>query len=161
MVGWLRLTSHRQRGHLETTPPFTVPCEGREARFLHHTHQESYPRPLRGSLWHYRCATPARLLYTCMPVWWGLLTWRCAGPWWCRVAGRMRWSWCSLARPYLRWSASRRWTAAADRWTCWLVASDSCSPARTPQTLHPHAENEKNKNILFSNYAPSAWERQK
>ena len=23
---------HRQRGHLETAPPFTVPCEGREAR---------------------------------------------------------------------------------------------------------------------------------
>ena len=30
--GWLCLTSHRQRGHLETAPPFTVPCEGREAR---------------------------------------------------------------------------------------------------------------------------------
>ena len=29
MVGWLSLTSHRQRGHLETAPPFTVPCEGR------------------------------------------------------------------------------------------------------------------------------------
>ena len=28
----LCLTSHRQRGHLETAPPFTVPCEGREAR---------------------------------------------------------------------------------------------------------------------------------
>ena len=32
LVGWLCLTSHRQRGHLETAPPFTVPCEGREAR---------------------------------------------------------------------------------------------------------------------------------
>ena len=32
MVGWLCLTSHRQRGHLETAPPFTVPCKGREAR---------------------------------------------------------------------------------------------------------------------------------
>ena len=31
MVGWL-VVSHRQRGHLETAPPFTVPCEGREAR---------------------------------------------------------------------------------------------------------------------------------
>ena len=31
-VGWLCLTSHRQRGHLETAPPFTVPCEGGEAR---------------------------------------------------------------------------------------------------------------------------------
>ena len=30
--GWLCLTSHRQRGHLETAPPFIVPCEGREAR---------------------------------------------------------------------------------------------------------------------------------
>ena len=29
LVGWLCLTSHRQRGHLETAPPFTVPCEGR------------------------------------------------------------------------------------------------------------------------------------
>ena len=25
VVGWLCLTSHRQRGHLETAPPFTVP----------------------------------------------------------------------------------------------------------------------------------------
>ena len=32
LVGWLCLTSHRQRGHLETAPPFTVPCEGCEAR---------------------------------------------------------------------------------------------------------------------------------
>ena len=32
LVGWLCLTSHRQRGHLETAPPFTVPCERREAR---------------------------------------------------------------------------------------------------------------------------------
>ena len=31
LVGWLCLTSHRQRGHLDTAPPFTVPCEGREA----------------------------------------------------------------------------------------------------------------------------------
>ena len=30
-VGWLCLTSHRQRGHLETATPFTVPSEGREA----------------------------------------------------------------------------------------------------------------------------------
>ena len=26
-------TSHQQPGHLETVPPFTVPCEGRGARF--------------------------------------------------------------------------------------------------------------------------------
>ena len=32
LVGWLCFTSHRQRGHLETAPPFTVPCEGREVR---------------------------------------------------------------------------------------------------------------------------------
>ena len=32
LVGWLCLTSHRQRDHIETAPPFTVPCEGREAR---------------------------------------------------------------------------------------------------------------------------------
>ena len=32
LVCWLCLTSHRQRGHLETAPPFTVSCEGREAR---------------------------------------------------------------------------------------------------------------------------------
>ena len=28
---WL-IVSHRQRSHLETAPPFTVPCEGRETR---------------------------------------------------------------------------------------------------------------------------------
>ena len=33
LVGWMCFTSHRQRGHLETVPPFTVPCEGREPRF--------------------------------------------------------------------------------------------------------------------------------
>ena len=27
LVGWLCLTSHRHRGHLETASPFTVPCE--------------------------------------------------------------------------------------------------------------------------------------
>ena len=30
LVGWLCLTSYRQRGHLEMAPPFTVPCEGRK-----------------------------------------------------------------------------------------------------------------------------------
>ena len=33
LVGSLCLTSHRQRGHLETAPPFTVPCKGRQACF--------------------------------------------------------------------------------------------------------------------------------
>ena len=28
----LCFTSRQQRGHLETAPPFSVPCEGREAR---------------------------------------------------------------------------------------------------------------------------------
>ena len=28
----LCITSLQQRGHLETAPPFTVPCEGRQAR---------------------------------------------------------------------------------------------------------------------------------
>ena len=59
LVGWLYLTSHRQRGHLETSPPFTVPCEGREARSIHRSHRELNPGPSRGSPLHYRCATPA------------------------------------------------------------------------------------------------------
>ena len=54
-------TSHRQRGHLETAPPFTVPCEGLEARSLHHSHRESNPRPSRGSPLHWnitlKCTT--------------------------------------------------------------------------------------------------------
>ena len=40
--GWLCFTFHRQRGHLETAPPFTVP---REVRFLHRSHRESIPVP--------------------------------------------------------------------------------------------------------------------
>ena len=30
LVGWFCFTSHRQQGHLERAPPFTVPCKGRE-----------------------------------------------------------------------------------------------------------------------------------
>ena len=30
----LFFTSLQQRGHLETAPPFTVPCEGGEARYI-------------------------------------------------------------------------------------------------------------------------------
>ena len=41
--------------------PFTVPCEGCKARFLHHSHRESNPGPMRGSPLHYHCATPALL----------------------------------------------------------------------------------------------------
>ena len=40
-------------------PPFTVPREGSEARFLHGTHRESNPGPLGGSTLHNHCATPA------------------------------------------------------------------------------------------------------
>ena len=58
-VGWLCFTSHRQRGHLEMAPPFTVRCEGREARLLHRTHRELNSEPSRGSPLHYRCATQA------------------------------------------------------------------------------------------------------
>ena len=61
LVGWLFLTSHRQRGHLETAPPFTVPREGREARKIHRTHRESNPGPSHGSPLCYRCATQAPL----------------------------------------------------------------------------------------------------
>ena len=60
LIGYV-LTSHRQRGHLETAPPFTVPCEGREAQFLQHSHQELNPVSSRGSPLHYRWATPAPL----------------------------------------------------------------------------------------------------
>ena len=58
-VGWLCFTSHRQRGHLETAPPFTV--EGRESRFLHSFHWESNSGPSHGSPLHYRCTTPHQL----------------------------------------------------------------------------------------------------
>ena len=65
IVGWfvgnLCLTSHRQRGHYETAPPFTVPCEGREAWFLHRSHRVLNPRQSCDSPLHYRCATPAPL----------------------------------------------------------------------------------------------------
>ena len=33
LVSWLCFTSLRLRGHLKTAPPFTVPCEGREAQY--------------------------------------------------------------------------------------------------------------------------------
>ena len=59
LVGWLCFASTRQRDHLETASPFTVPCEGRGARFLHRSHRESNPGPSRGSPLLYRCATPA------------------------------------------------------------------------------------------------------
>ena len=65
LVGWLCFTFHRQRGHLETAPPFAVPCEGREALFLHRSHRESNPAPTRDSPLHYRCATQLTwMIYT-------------------------------------------------------------------------------------------------
>ena len=73
MVGWLCLMSHRQRCHLEMAPPFTVPCEGREARLIHRSDRELNPRPSHGSPLRYRCATqaPLYIIYAsvlCMPV---------------------------------------------------------------------------------------------
>ena len=44
--------------------PFTGPCKGREARFLHCPHRESNPGRVRGSLLRNCCATPALLLKT-------------------------------------------------------------------------------------------------
>ena len=49
LIGLVCFTSHRQRGHLKTAPPFTVPCEGREARQIHRSHRESNPGPSHGS----------------------------------------------------------------------------------------------------------------
>ena len=63
LVGWLCLTSHRHRGHLETAPPFTVPCEGREARYKHRSDRELNPGPSHGSPFRYRCATKAPLTF--------------------------------------------------------------------------------------------------
>ena len=56
LVGWLCFKSHRRRGQLETAPPFTVPCEGREPRFLNRSHWESNSGLSRGSPLHYRSA---------------------------------------------------------------------------------------------------------
>ena len=56
LIGWLCFMSHRQQGHFETAAPFTVPCEGCEARFIHRSHRESNPGPSHGSPLHYHCA---------------------------------------------------------------------------------------------------------
>ena len=48
LVGCFFLAPNRQRGLIDTAPLFTVPCEGRKARFLHRSQQESN-----------HCATPA------------------------------------------------------------------------------------------------------
>ena len=59
VFSWLCLTSHRQLGHLETAPPFTVPCEGSEARLIHRSDRDLNPGPSHGSPLRYRCATQA------------------------------------------------------------------------------------------------------
>ena len=51
--------SHRQHGHLETVPPFTVPCEGHEARLIHRTHRESNPGPSQHENKMFKCDKPA------------------------------------------------------------------------------------------------------
>ena len=51
----------RQHGHLEAAPQLTIPCEGREIRFLHCPYWESNPGLLHGTPLHIRCATPALL----------------------------------------------------------------------------------------------------
>ena len=58
LVGWLDMfhVSSTTRAFRDGTP-FTVPCEGREARFLHRSHRESNLGSSRGSPLHYRCAT--------------------------------------------------------------------------------------------------------
>ena len=53
-VGWLIVFNVPS-----TAGSFTVPCEGREARFLPRSHQESNPGSLCGSPLHNRCTTPA------------------------------------------------------------------------------------------------------
>ena len=57
VFGLLWFRSHRQRGHLETAPQFTVPCEGPGARFIYRSHRESNHWPSRCSPLNYRCAT--------------------------------------------------------------------------------------------------------
>ena len=56
-VDWLCFTSHRQLGHLEMAPPFTVPWEGCEARFLPTRNQNLGHRVAV----HYTTAAPCQL----------------------------------------------------------------------------------------------------
>ena len=50
---YIRLTARSFRDGT----PFTVPCGGREARFLHRSHRELNPGPSRGSPLHHRIAS--------------------------------------------------------------------------------------------------------
>ena len=62
VVGWLCLTSHRHREMARDGTPFTVLCEGREARFLHLSKRESNPRSSCGSTLLNCCTMPAPYL---------------------------------------------------------------------------------------------------
>ena len=75
-VAWLFLTSHRQRGHLKTAHPFTVPCEGREARLLHLPGIEprvvvwqSITKPLRHASSSLQCINPANSVIWAGDLW--------------------------------------------------------------------------------------------
>ena len=63
LVVCLYFMFHRQPGHLETAPPFTVPCEGCEARFSHHSNGNQTPCPCE--VVHYTNAAP-RQLHSCL-----------------------------------------------------------------------------------------------
>ena len=52
----LCFTSLQQRGHLETAPPFTVPCEGR--KLGKYTIPTGNPTPGRRVAVHYSTAAP-------------------------------------------------------------------------------------------------------
>ena len=58
-TGWLCLTSNRQRGHLETVPPFTVPCDER-----FYTVPTENRTQGRGVGVHYTTAAPRQLYIT-------------------------------------------------------------------------------------------------
>ena len=64
----LCFTSLQQRGHLEMAPWFTVPCEGREARWINRSHRNSNPGRSCGSPLHYRGAKQALLTF-CYYLW--------------------------------------------------------------------------------------------
>ena len=78
LIGWLCFTSHRQRGHLETAPPFTVPCKGRDIEKINYTQYAIFAEllVLTISSW-----SPCR--------WCGCTCWRC-GRWSCKCAPRTR-----------------------------------------------------------------------
>ena len=50
-----------KRGHLQTAPPLTVPCKGREARLLHHSHRKCTPGRRVAVQYMYTTAAPHKL----------------------------------------------------------------------------------------------------